>query len=180
MATSSCLPHAGKLWILQLVLMSRGRRHGFFFRANVGAAGPTCDRSFPCARTWRQRSSRGASPDSILSCGHANGRTSHSGSRTSPAAAPVSLLLAKAALRMPKKMKLSHYRADLYELSRCKLSWGSCTDRPKLPWDIVAGPGPAQRHFWAFNIHEIIENFPGLKWHTETTAGPCTINYYRH
>lgn len=41
---------------------------------NKGAAGPTCDRGFPCTRMWRQTSSRRASPDSILSCGHRNVR----------------------------------------------------------------------------------------------------------
>lgn len=38
----------------------------------IGEADPTCDRSFPCTRMWKQTSSRRASPDSILSCGHRN------------------------------------------------------------------------------------------------------------
>lgn len=82
---------------------------------NRGEAGPTCDRGFPCTRMWRQTSSRRASPDSILSCGHGNVRPVTRGFHTSPVAAPVSLFLASVALRMPKKYP-SHYRADLYEL----------------------------------------------------------------
>lgn len=42
------------------------------YRSRGSEAGPTCDRSFPCTRMWRQTSSRRASPDSILSCGCRN------------------------------------------------------------------------------------------------------------
>ncbi|KAK5873605.1 hypothetical protein PBY51_018631 [Eleginops maclovinus] len=69
---------------------------------------PTCDRGFPCTRTWRQTSSSRASPDSILSCGH---RYAPPGFDTNPKRLPP---LSTVAPRMPKKT--FHYGADLYEL----------------------------------------------------------------
>lgn len=72
-----------------------------------GEAAPTCDRSFPWTRMLRQTSSRRASPDSILSCGHRNVQAvTQTDVHTESSELRLSAsFLASAPLRVPKKKK---------------------------------------------------------------------------